>query len=87
MKPLLPPPIWVDNTNLFNQMSGDLSSQTRIAVDTESNEGNAPSEQAGTDREETFEAVVAERGPGEPPASAHRAGSGDGGGGSRGAIA
>ena len=33
----LPPPVWVDDHNKLNRMVEDLSMQTRIAVDTESN--------------------------------------------------
>ena len=33
----LPPPVWVDKPNIFKHMLSDLSTQTRIAVDTESN--------------------------------------------------
>ena len=33
----LPPPVWVDDQNKLNRMVEDLSMQTRIAVDTESN--------------------------------------------------
>ena len=36
-KPILPPPIWVDKPDTFNQMLGDLTAQPRLAVDTESN--------------------------------------------------
>ena len=32
-----PPPVWVDNQDSFNSMLADLSVQSRIAVDTESN--------------------------------------------------
>ena len=34
---MLPPPVWVDQRAIFDQMLADLSVQTRIAVDTESN--------------------------------------------------
>lgn len=33
----LPPPVWVDNQKAFDRMVSDLSAQTKIAVDTESN--------------------------------------------------
>ena len=33
----LPPPVWVDRQDRFNQMVAELSTQPRIAVDTESN--------------------------------------------------
>src|SRR4030067_239935 len=41
----LPPPVWVDKPQTFNQMVADLSAQSRIAVDTESNSLHAYREQ------------------------------------------
>lgn len=34
---VLPPPVWVDTPDTLQQMLGDLTAQTRLAVDTESN--------------------------------------------------
>lgn len=42
---VLPPPIWVDKPNLLKQMIADLATQTRVAVDTESNSLHAYREQ------------------------------------------
>ena len=42
---LFPPPVWVDKPAVFNQMVADLSAQSRIAVDTESNSLHAYREQ------------------------------------------
>lgn len=42
---VLPPPVWVDQPNLLKQMIADLSGQTCIAVDTESNSLHAYREQ------------------------------------------
>ncbi|RPJ20269.1 MAG: ribonuclease D [Chloroflexi bacterium] len=42
---VLPPPVWVDKPNVLKQMIADLSTQTRVAVDTESNSLHAFREQ------------------------------------------
>jgi len=42
---LLPPPVWVDRPHTLHQMIGDLSTQPRVAVDTESNSLHAYREQ------------------------------------------
>ena len=42
---VLPPPVWVDTPDTFQQMLGDLTSQSRLAVDTESNSLHAYREQ------------------------------------------
>ena len=34
---ILPPPVWVDEQSSFQQLIANLSAQSRIAVDTESN--------------------------------------------------
>src|SRR6266545_4209585 len=41
----LPPPVWVDRETLLEKMIGDLSGQSRISVDTESNSLHAYREQ------------------------------------------
>jgi ribonuclease D len=41
----LPPPVWVNTTQLLRQMLDDLASQSRLAVDTESNSLHAFREQ------------------------------------------
>lgn len=45
MSETLPPPVWVNTTQLLKQMVEDLASQTRVAVDTESNSLHAFREQ------------------------------------------
>lgn len=41
----LPPPVWVNTQNLLEQMIADLATQSRVAVDTESNSMHAYREQ------------------------------------------
>ncbi|MBI2333662.1 MAG: ribonuclease D [Chloroflexi bacterium] len=45
MSEVLPPPIWVNTTELLSKMVQDLASQPRVAVDTESNSLHAFREQ------------------------------------------
>jgi ribonuclease D len=45
MSEVLPPPVWVNTTKLLKHMLDDLSTQTRVAVDTESNSLHAFREQ------------------------------------------
>lgn len=45
MSELLPPPIWVNTKQLLQQMMDDLTTQNRVAVDTESNSLHAFREQ------------------------------------------
>ncbi len=45
MSDVLPPPVWVHTTKLLKQMVDDLSAQSRVAVDTESNSLHAFREQ------------------------------------------
>jgi ribonuclease D len=45
MSETLPPPIWVNTSKLLEQMIADLSTQSRVAVDTESNSLHAFREQ------------------------------------------
>lgn len=42
---ILPPPVWVDQANIFQAMVADLATQPRLAVDTESNSLHAYREQ------------------------------------------
>ena len=42
---ILPPPVWVDQANIFQAMVADLVTQPRLAVDTESNSLHAYREQ------------------------------------------
>src|SRR5688572_21509972 len=42
---VLPPPVWVDQANIFLAMVADLATQPRLAVDTESNSLHAYREQ------------------------------------------
>ncbi len=42
---VLPPPVWVDQANIFQAMVADLATQPRLAVDTESNSLHAYREQ------------------------------------------
>jgi len=45
MNQVIPPPVWVDKQNTLKQMIADLTGQTRVAVDTESNSLHAYREQ------------------------------------------
>jgi ribonuclease D len=45
MSEILPPPVWVNTTQLLQKMIDDLSTQSRVAVDTESNSLHAFREQ------------------------------------------